>query len=233
MSSSPAHSSWAFPQVESESSPRAETPPGRRRRVVTWLVGLAIVGVALQTVGVLWRERGTTEVVLSAEAESTATSDAVLLDAPLPEDSPATPVTTLVVHVVGAVVTPGVVELPAGSRIADALQQVGGARDDADLGQVNLARVVQDGEQIRVPALGEDSGASGDGATTPALPGTISLSRADHASLESLPGVGPVLAQRIIEWRSAHGDFRHVEDVLAIPGIGPSTLDLFRNRVSP
>lgn len=136
---------------------------------------------------------------------------------------------TVVVHVVGAVQSPGVIELPQDSRIIDALAKAGGAREDAVLSGINLARVLFDGEQIVVPS----------GADEPALvsidapPGLVSLSRGTSAELETLPRVGPATAARIIAWREENGPFTSVDDVLAVSGIGPATLEGFRALVVP
>lgn len=134
---------------------------------------------------------------------------------------------TVMVHVVGAVAEPGVVSLPESSRVQDALALAGGALADADLRSVNLARTVFDGEQIVVPRVGDPLDSSG-GAS-----GLISLSQADQASLETLPRIGPATAERIIAWREANGPFRSVEDLLAISGIGPATLEGLADLVVP
>jgi len=148
-------------------------------------------------------------------AEMDATADSVMED-------------VVVVHVVGAVAKPGVVSLPASSRVQDALVLAGGALEEAELAGVNLARVVFDGEQIVVPRQGEPVvSASAEGS------GPISLSRADQATLETLPRIGPATAERIIAWREEHGPFQSVEDLLAISGIGPATLEGLADRVVP
>lgn len=143
---------------------------------------------------------------------------------------------TVLVHVVGKVKSPGVVELSAGARVRDAIAAAGGATDRAALASVNLARAVVDGEQIAVsrpPAAGAAAGAAGSGSvgTTAPDPVMIGLNSSDAAALEELPNVGPALAQRIIEWRQAHGAFSDVEQLLEVPGIGPKTLAGFRDRV--
>lgn len=150
---------------------------------------------------------------------------------------------TVIVHVAGAVRAPGIVELPAGSRVVDAVERAGGAADDAALGGVNLARLAVDGEQILVPdgtesgAVGPGPGAAGAGPAPagvgPPAPGALSLSTATAAELETLPRVGPALAERIIEWRGEHGPFSSVDALTDVPGIGVKTLDGFRDRVSP
>jgi competence protein ComEA len=134
----------------------------------------------------------------------------------------------VVVHVVGAVAAPGVVSLPASSRVQDALLLAGGALEEAELSAVNLARIVFDGEQIVVPRQGEPVVAASADASGP-----ISLSRADQATLETLPRIGPATAERIIAWREEHGPFQSIEDLLAISGIGPATLEGLADRVVP
>ncbi|MEL0274289.1 MAG: ComEA family DNA-binding protein [Pontimonas sp.] len=144
------------------------------------------------------------------------------------EASAQTPELMVLVHVVGAVEEPGVVSLPENSRVHDALALAGGAQEDAELGGVNLARVVYDGEQIIVPRVGEPAVASsGEGS------GPISLSRADQETLETLPRIGPATAERIIAWRDKNGPFRSVEDLLAVSGIGPATLEGLAEHVVP
>jgi len=144
------------------------------------------------------------------------------------EASAQTPELMVLVHVVGAVEEPGVVSLPENSRVHDALALAGGAQEDAELGGVNLARVVYDGEQIIVPRVGEPVVASsGEGS------GPISLSRADQETLETLPRIGPATAERIIAWRDKNGPFRSVEDLLAVSGIGPATLEGLAEHVVP
>lgn len=134
---------------------------------------------------------------------------------------------TVMVHVVGAVAAPGVVTVPQTSRVQDALALAGGALEDADLRSVNLARTVFDGEQIVVPRMGDPLDSFGGGS------GLLSLSQADQTSLETLPRIGPATAERIIAWREANGPFRSVEDLLAISGIGPATLEGLADLVVP
>ena len=145
-----------------------------------------------------------------------------------------TAATVLLVHVVGQVRRPGVVRLPPGSRVLDAVKAAGGATSTADLNHLNLARVVADGEQILVPKPGESipvggaPGAGGSGAGPPGqgLPsgGLIDLNTADAAALDLLPGVGPVLAQRILDWRAQHGRFSSVDELGEVSGIGDKIL---------
>jgi competence protein ComEA len=137
---------------------------------------------------------------------------------------------------VGAVREPGLVQLPGGARIADAVEAAGGPTREADLSGVNLARPVTDGEQLHVPRPGETPVAAAGGDTgvpgAPGAPGaggdTVDLNTADAPTLETLPGIGPALAQRIIEWRTAHGPFGSVDELRDVSGIGPAVLERIR-----
>jgi len=134
---------------------------------------------------------------------------------PLPTPTPA----TIVVDVGGRVRRPGLVTLPLGARVADALRAAGGALRRRDLLTLNLAARVTDGELLLVgmPAAATASGASGTDT------GPVNLNTATVDQLEALPGIGPVLAQHIIDWRTAHGGFRTVEQLNDVSGIGDST----------
>ncbi|MBU6244766.1 MAG: ComEA family DNA-binding protein [Actinomycetales bacterium] len=131
----------------------------------------------------------------------------------------------VVVHVTGAVRHPGLVRLPAGARVNDAILAVGGARSEKALTSVNLARILVDGEQIVVGAPNSGAGA---GSTGESAAGGIDLNRASASDLEALPGVGPVLAQRIVDWRTANGPFRSVDELGEVSGIGDAVLAQIR-----
>lgn len=129
------------------------------------------------------------------------------------------------VDITGKVRRPGVATLPAGARVIDALKRAGGARGGADLSGLNLARVLVDGEQIvvgkpQVPGGVAAGVASGAPAPTGAL---VNLNTATEEQLETLPGVGPVTAQKILQWRTDHGSFSSVDELLEIDGIGEKT----------
>ncbi|WP_020013900.1 helix-hairpin-helix domain-containing protein [Promicromonospora sukumoe] len=148
-------------------------------------------------------------------------------------------------HVVGEVAEPGLVTLPDGARVADAVEAAGGVTGKADLTAVNLARAVVDGEQLYVPKPGEPvpgapagaagaggvagGGAGGGGAGGGAGTGAVDINTADAAALEALPGVGPSIAQAIVEWRDTNGAFASVDELDDVPGIGPATLDELRD----
>lgn len=127
--------------------------------------------------------------------------------------------TRILVHVLGAVAEPGLYELRDGERIVDAVAAAGGFAEDADQAALNLARALADGEQVYVPAVGEE----------PPVPqeapgGLVNLNTADASELETLPGLGPELAARIVEWRTENGPFASVDDLLKVTGIGAKTV---------
>lgn len=236
-----------------------------------WLVPLRVVVVVLAMVGaalgVLWWEsagvQGATEQLDSGRAVAVP---------PLESNSPNTPGEAgepgepgepsksgatasalgtggvLVVHVAGAVATPGVFLLPAGSRVFQAVETAGGALPTAELAALNLAAELSDGTQIFIPTVdqaaalganpgtapqpgaGARGGAAGAGGTEPATP--VSLNAASAEQLEALPGLGPVLAQRIVQWRTDHGAFATVDGLQAVPGIGTKLLEGLRPLVA-
>jgi competence protein ComEA len=154
----------------------------------------------------------------------------------------------VVVHVVGAVRRPGLLRLREGARVADALARAGGAKRSADLAAVNLAAPLVDGVQIFVPSRSSSaggaraspgSGASADSGSASGSGGfagsgrKVSLATATAEELDELPGVGPVTAQQILDYRSEHGPFTSVEDLDAVPGIGPARIEQLRDLVTP
>ena len=132
----------------------------------------------------------------------------------------------VVVHVLGAVRRPGLLKLPAGARVDDAITAAGGVKTPKALSSVNLARILVDGEQIVVTVDGAPDGGQGAGAS----PG-IGLNSASASEFESLPGVGPVLAQRIVDWRTTNGSFRSIDELGEVSGIGDSILEQLRPLV--
>jgi competence protein ComEA len=147
---------------------------------------------------------------------------------------PATPAsaTVLVVDVSGAVRRPGVYRLAAGARVLEAVRKAG-PRHRADLAGVNLAARLTDGEQVVVPVRGRAPVASGgDAGTTPAPAAPVSLNSGTLAQLETLDGIGPALAQRIIDYRTAHGGFRTLEELDQVSGIGPARLAALHGHVT-
>jgi competence protein ComEA len=150
--------------------------------------------------------------------------------------------TEVVVHVAGAVVSPGVRRLPPGSRVTDALDAAGGALPGADLPRINLAAPLVDGQQVYVPKPGEDvpvaagaglpggAGASGSSGVVPGVP--VDLNTATAEQLDTLPGVGPATAAAIIAHREQHGPFTSVDQLLDVRGIGEAKLEQLRDLVS-
>jgi competence protein ComEA len=144
----------------------------------------------------------------------------------------AAPSSKLVVDVAGAVRRPGLHELARGTRIADAVAAAGGATAKADITAVNLAAPIADGEQIVVPARGSGTaGASSGAAPSPTAP--LDLNSASLEQLDALPGIGPTTAQKILDYRQAHGSFHSLADLDAVPGIGQGRLEQLKGLVLP
>jgi competence protein ComEA len=160
-----------------------------------------------------------------------------------PASSPSEHTTEVVVHVSGAVGQPGLVTLPAGARVGDAIEAAGGATDGADGTRINLARSLQDGEHVHVPREGEElppgwedgSGPAGGGASSSAgtgADGRLDLNRATADELETLPGIGPSKAEAIVRHREEHGPFREPGELRAVPGIGEKTFQRLAELVA-
>ena len=158
----------------------------------------------------------------------------VTLDAP-PTKPP------LEVDVVGAVLRPGVYILLEGSRVQDAVNAAGGLSAEADLDSLNLAAKLEDGQQLDVPYLGNATSTAVPTASFRVLPAgatvtpssdQISINTASAAELETLPGIGPALAQRIVTYRTEHGPFAHIEDIMNVAGIGPAIFDIIKDLIT-
>jgi competence protein ComEA len=159
---------------------------------------------------------------------------------PVTLDAPSTEA-PLEVHVVGAVLRPGVYVLLEGSRVQDAISAAGGFSVAADLNALNLAAKLEDGQQLDVPYL---SGAASTavpttsfrvlpaGATATPSDELININTASTEELETLPGIGPTIAQNIATYRSAHGPFAHIEDIMNVAGIGPATFDNIKDLIT-
>ena len=179
-------------------------------------------------------------VVAGNRLAQTGAAGAPEVVAPLEPVPSATRRAALVVHVVGAVRRPGLYRLREGARVADAVARAGGPNRRADLAAVNLAAPLVDGIQVFVPpratvAAGgsTDSGLAAPGAAAAGLGRKLSLATATAEELDELPGVGPVTAQNILDYRAEHGPFRSVDDLDAVPGIGPARIEQLRDLVTP
>lgn len=134
----------------------------------------------------------------------------------------------LVVHVAGAVRRPGIVRVRDGDRVGDAISEAGGPSAKANLNAINLAMRLADGQQVIVPARGAVPSSGASGATGP-----VSLSSATAEQLDTLDGVGPGLAQKIIAYRTEHGGFRSVDELAEVPGIGDKRMEALRAQLQP
>lgn len=199
------------------------------------VAALIVVVVLIAAVGV-WRHavaREHSQALAQSSSEREESEAAAVATGPSPS-APASAsagdrTDAVVVYVSGAVASPGVLTLPASSRVIDAITAAGGATPEADLESINLARILVDGEQIRVGIVGESPPAASE-AGTPA--GTcVRLTTATEAELQTLPGIGPALAQRIISYRATHPHLSTVEELDDVPGIGPSLIEKIRPGV--
>jgi competence protein ComEA len=190
-----------------------ENPVSRRKLLIA--AGSGVAAVAL--IGSLWSNASSG----SGETVVTTTSGGETV-----ESTPVAPASgTLFVQVVGAVVNPGVYELPPDSRVMDAVALAGGLTDKADPASVNLARVVQDGEQLVV-------GTSGGPSSRAAVPNKININNATVTDFDDLPRIGETLAERIVAFRDANGPFSSIEGLLEVPGIGDLTLAGMRDKIT-
>ena len=179
------------------------------------LLALAILIIASS--GVLFL-RGASEEIVAAEVTEIEMPETVVL---------------LVVDVAGAVLNPGVYSLPMNSRVIDAINAAGNVLKGADVSDINLARLLKDGEQVYVYAASRGSSSSRSTARSapPRNTGPIAINRASAKELEALDGIGPVLASRIIAYRNANGPFVTLEALLEVSGIGPAKFDQFKEKI--
>ena len=177
--------------------------------------GLAIIAGLVVAITALFVMRGSSQEVIAA---------------PAPLEIESISMQTLMVDVAGAVVNPGVYSLPLNARVVEAIKAAGGLKKGADTSDINQARILKDGEQIYVyPAALSGNG----GVTRPAIRknGPIMINRATIKDFESLDGIGPVLANRIINYRKSNGPFTVIEDLLKVPGIGQSKFAQFKEKL--
>lgn len=180
-------------------------------------IGLAILAVA-----------GT---VAGYGIASRAQPEPVQVDLPAAKASPE-PAAEAVVHVAGAVHAPGVYRFGEDERVEAAIAAAGGAREDADLDALNLAAKLHDGERIYVPVEGEEESAAGSPGRGSDGPGRVNVNTAGSEELQSLPGVGPAIAERILAHRETHGRFETPRDLLKVSGIGPRTLESLEDLIT-
>ena len=158
----------------------------------------------------------------------------VRIRAPTPAPTLSATPATVLVHVAGWVRHPGVFELPEGDRVVDAIEAAGGPRRGADLGALNLAAMLVDAQQVLVPKRGrpEAAGTAPSPGTSGASGDLVNVNTATAADLETLPGIGPVLAEAIVAYRDEHGPFTSVDQLEDVSGIGPVTLGEIRGLVT-
>lgn len=198
--------------------------------IVAVLVVAVIAAVLITTMATggvsKWSGGGGPDIALSLPQASTPTT---LGGGPTPGGAVA-PGGPLHVHAAGAVVRPGVVEVPAGARVSDVVTAAGGATAEADLDAINLAALVNDAERVYIPRHGEAMptaiGVGGNTASsTSGESSIVNINQADQTQLEALPGVGPATAKAIVDYRTQHGPFAAVDDLLNVRGIGPAKLE--------
>lgn len=202
------------------------------------LAGLiAVVLVTLAGVG-LWYTRSLPRPVQVTQTRSSlggsptaapaASPDVASSGALSPTPDPSVSAAVVVVDVAGMVRRPGVYRFPAGARVVDAVRRAGGTRPGADLSLLNLAAPLVDGTQILVSKQGVPAPAGAGATATGGAGGLVNINTATETDLESLNGVGPVTANAIIQYRTEHGPFRSVDDIVNVSGIGPVTLEDLR-----
>ena len=178
---------------------------------------LALAVLIFASSGVLFL-LGASEEIVAAEVTEIEMPETVML---------------LVVDVAGAVLNPGVYSLPMNSRVIDAINAAGNVLKGADVSDINLARLLKDGEQVYVYAASRGSSSSRSTARSapPRNTGPIAINRASAKELEALDGIGPVLASRIVAYRNANGPFVTLEALLEVSGIGPAKFAQFKEKI--
>lgn len=204
----------------------------RRTRLLCWAIVLAAVLTTSAGCRIMRRQPPNVVAAAGADGRPPAPAGPEVSTQPLvPETKPEPP---LFVYVSGAVLQPGVYQMTAGARGCDALAAAGGPAKGARLEFVNLAALLTDGQQLHIPTR-EEAGAyapPGPGSVAQGAPRPINVNRAAAAELMELPGIGAVLAGRIVAYRAQHGPFRQADDLLAVPGIGESRLRDIESLIS-
>ena len=214
---------------------RLEELFGRRRE--TWLVAGAVLLVVVGALALKARSAGPS---IAPPATAAPPAGAPVAAPVLSPGVAPTSAATILVHVAGAVHRPGLYEMPAGARVADAIDLARGPLNAADLDALNLAEALSDGQKLDVPRRGEAATAaasSAPGSSAPvtgssAPPGLVALNEADQVTLETIPGIGPVTAAAIIAHRTEIGRFDSIDQLLEVTGIGPATLESMRPYIT-
>ncbi len=178
--------------------------------------GLAIVAALVVLISVLFVARGSSQEVVAA---------------PIPLEIESVVEQTVMIDVAGAVVNPGVYSLPLNARVFEAIKAAGGLKKGADASDVNQARILKDGEQIYIYPTSQSFTSSSGSKITVRKNGPIMINRASVKEFESLDGIGPVLANRIVAFRKINGPFAAIEDLMKVPGIGSSTFAKFKEKL--
>lgn len=178
--------------------------------------GLAIVAALVVLISALFVARGSSQEVVAA---------------PIPLEIESVVEQTLMIDVAGAVVNPGVYSLPLNARVFEAIKAAGGLKKGADASDVNQARILKDGEQIYIYPTSQSFTSSSGPKKTVRKNGPIMINRASVKEFESLDGIGPVLANRIVTFRKVNGPFAAIEDLMKVPGIGSSTFAKFKEKL--
>ena len=177
--------------------------------------GLAMIAALVLLISALFVARGSSQEVVAA---------------PIPLEIESVVEQTVMIDVAGAVVNPGVYSLPLNARVFEAIKAAGGLKKGADASDVNQARILKDGEQIYIYPTSQFTSSSGTKKTV-RKNGPIMINRASVKEFESLDGIGPVLANRIVAFRKINGPFTAIEDLLKVPGIGSSTFAKFKEKL--
>lgn len=195
--------------------------------VILVLLGMILLGSIIYFMRL--KQVGSESSILTPESSQKETETL-----PLPEKKETDTTKVLFIHVAGAVKSPGVYKLKEGSRVFDAINAAGGYALNADLNALNLATPLTDGEKVYVPALGElpQSASSSLPGRVSSSTSKININTADAQQLESLPGIGPVFAQRIIDYRTSQGRFSNIEDIKNVSGIGEKRFEQLKDLIT-
>jgi competence protein ComEA len=209
----------------------------KEQKLLILLVCLLALGLLLRFIlpghekSLTAKSAGTASEALSLERQEVEKEEAE--ESPKGEDAPAD---AIIVHITGAVKNPGVYSLPKGARVFHAVEEAGGALEEADLERINLAQHLYDGQPVYVPRKGEEGSSQPAGLTSyqadTAIGNKVNINTASKSQLETLPGIGSVKAQNIINYRQKNGPFQSIEDLVKVSGIGDKTLEGIRELIT-